>query len=94
MDQTQTTRFASRFEHPALRPRLHTEGFPLNLSTKDSHTGNLHRGFGATTTGSTQLLSQLQTPPLHLEGWAISQTMINLSQKGYQQTQSTLLLEG
>ena len=29
MDQTQTTRFVSRFEHPALRPRLHTEGFLL-----------------------------------------------------------------
>ena len=59
-----------------------------NLSTEDSHTGNLHQGFGATTTGSTQLLSQLQIQPLHkrlgtkppisitsqLEGWAQSQT--------------------
>ena len=29
MDQTQTPRYVSRFEHTALRPRLHTEGFPL-----------------------------------------------------------------
>ena len=32
-----------------------------SLSTQDSHTGNLHWGFGATTTGSTQLLSQPNT---------------------------------
>ena len=42
MDQTQTTRFVSRFEHTALRPRLHTEGFPLTRPHRTSHTGNLH----------------------------------------------------
>jgi len=26
MNQAQTTRFVSRFEHSALRPRLHPEG--------------------------------------------------------------------
>ena len=31
MDQTLTTRFVSRFEHPALHPRLHhREGFPIH----------------------------------------------------------------
>ena len=30
MDQTQTPRYVSRFEHTALRPRLHTEGFPIH----------------------------------------------------------------
>ena len=34
MDQTQTPRYVLRFEHPALRPRLHTEGFSLS-STQD-----------------------------------------------------------
>ena len=29
MDQSLTHGYVSRFEHPALRPRLHTEGFPL-----------------------------------------------------------------
>ena len=32
-----------------------------NLSTQDSHTGNLHWGFGTNTIGSTQLLSQPNT---------------------------------
>ena len=66
MEQTQTHEYVLRFEHTALRPRLDTEGFPLTLSTQDSHTGNLHWGFGAITIWSTQLLS-LQTQPLHLE---------------------------
>ena len=36
VNQSQTQRFVSRFEHPALLPRLHLEGF-LNhyTSTKD-----------------------------------------------------------
>ena len=33
VDQTQTTRYISRFEHPALRSRLHTEGFSLYVHT-------------------------------------------------------------
>ena len=32
VDQTQTPRYVSRFE-TALRPRLHTEGFPLYVHT-------------------------------------------------------------
>ena len=39
MDQTQTPRFVSRFEHTALHPRLHTEGFPLTRPHRTSHTG-------------------------------------------------------
>ena len=59
MDQAQTIRFVSMFEHPALRPAFTQKDFnSTSLSTQDSHTGNLHRGFGATTTESTQLLSQ------------------------------------
>ena len=29
VDQTQTQKYVLRFEHPGLRPRLHTEGFSL-----------------------------------------------------------------
>ena len=42
VDQTQTQGYVSRFEHTALRPRLHTEGFPLTRPHMTSHTGNLH----------------------------------------------------
>ena len=42
VDQTQTQGYVSRFEHPALRPRLHTEGFLLIRPQRTSHTGNLH----------------------------------------------------
>ena len=45
MDQTQTTRCVSRFEPLALRSRLHQKNFQsTNLSTEDSHRGNLYRG--------------------------------------------------
>jgi len=46
VDQMQTPRYVSRFEHTALRPRLHTEGFPLTRPHRTSHIGNLHWGFG------------------------------------------------
>jgi len=39
VDQTQTPRYVSRFEHTALRPRLHTEGFSLTRPHRTSHTG-------------------------------------------------------
>ena len=42
VDQTQTQRYVSRFEHPALRSRLHTKGFSLTHPHRTSHTGNLH----------------------------------------------------
>ena len=42
VDQTQTPRYVSRFEHKALRPRLHTEGFSLTRPHRTSHTENLH----------------------------------------------------
>ena len=35
MDQTQTHEYVSRFEHTALCPRLHTEGFLLISSTQE-----------------------------------------------------------
>ena len=52
-----------------------------NLSTQDSHTGNLYWGFGAIQQRSTQLLSQLQTQPLHLEA-RNKATNINLTNEG------------
>ena len=86
VDQTQTTRYVSRFEHTALlRPRLHTEEFSLTRPHRTSHTRNLHWGFGANTIGSTQLLSQPIQHPLEarhkqitstLRGMALSQTTI------------------
>ena len=39
VDQTQTQGYVSRFEHPALRPRLHTEGFPLARPQRTSTQG-------------------------------------------------------
>jgi len=45
----QTQKYVLRFEHPALCPRLHTEGFPLTRPHRTYHRGNLHRGFGANT---------------------------------------------
>jgi len=47
----------------ALRPCLHTEGFPLRLH-RTSHKGNLHWGICNYKVRSTQLLSPTQ-PPLH-----------------------------
>ena len=44
----------------ALRPRLHTEGFPL-CPHMTSHTGNLHRGIYKYNIRSTQLLSPTNT---------------------------------
>ena len=44
VDQRQTQRYVSRFEHPALRPRLHIEGFLLNrphFPTQGTSTENL-----------------------------------------------------
>ena len=47
VDQTQTQRYVSRFEHLALRPRLHTEGFPLivhkELPTQGTFTEDLSK---------------------------------------------------
>ena len=42
VDQIQTQRYVSRFEHTALRPRLHTEGFSLYRPHRTSHTRKLH----------------------------------------------------
>jgi len=46
MDQTQTQVIYFEARATALRPRLHTEGFPLSSPHRTSHTGNLHWGFG------------------------------------------------
>ena len=43
MDQTQTPRFVSRFEPLLYVPAFTQKDFQsTNLSTQDSHTGNLH----------------------------------------------------
>ena len=83
VDQTQTQRYVSRFEHTALRPRLHTEGFLLTRPHRTSHTGNLHWRFEQIQLGSTQFLSHQIQPLtrgkaqhkalLHLEGYTLSQ---------------------
>ena len=64
VDQTQTPRYVLRFEHPALRPRLHTEGFSLYHPYRTSHTGNLHWGFSKYKIGVHNSSLQ-QTQPLH-----------------------------
>ena len=86
MDQAQTTRFVSRFEHPALQPRLHPEGFRIHQLV---HTGLPHRepplriwdkyNREYTTSLSTEYNLSLearhnpQQTPLHLEGQALRQ---------------------
>ena len=92
VDQSQTPRYILRFEHLALRPRLHTKRFSLYRPHRTSHTGNLHWEFRQIQLGSTQLLSH-QIQPL-TRGKAQSQHNINLLLEGYQQTQSPLHLEG
>ena len=47
--------------HSSTSPPSHRR-ISTNLSTQDSHTGNLHWGFGTNTIGSIQLLSQLIQP--------------------------------
>ena len=61
VDQAQTQRYVSRFEHPALRPRLHTEGFPLNRPHRASHTGNSTEDSGNTNREYTTPLSNNTT---------------------------------
>ena len=56
MDQTQTSRFVLRFEHTALRPRLHTEGSTI-ASIQDFPHREPPLRIWATITRSTQLLS-------------------------------------
>jgi len=52
-NQSQTQRFVSRFEHPALRPSLHPKGFSIHY--------NFHKELQSL--GSTQLLNH--TPLVH-----------------------------
>ena len=92
VDQTQTQRYVSRFEHTALRPRLNTEGFLLTRPHRTSHTRNPLRIWANTIWEYTTPLSTNTTftlrgkaqhkSPLHLEGWALSQTTINLTLEG------------
>ena len=62
VDQSQTQRYVSRFEHPALRPRLHTEGFLLFV-----HTGLPTQGTSTEDLGNTILeyTTPQPTQPLH-----------------------------
>ena len=46
VDQTQTQGYVSRFEHPVLRPRLHTEGFPLSRPHRTSTQGTSTEDYG------------------------------------------------
>ena len=62
-----------------------TQKDSTNLSTQDSHTGNLHWGFGGNTiTGSTQLLSLQPQPPSW--GKAPSQQTITSQLEGLAQS--------
>ena len=46
MDQTQTPRYVSKFEYTALRPRLHTEGFPLTCTHRTPTQGTSTEDLG------------------------------------------------
>ena len=76
MDQMQTHEYVTRFEHTALRPRLHTEGFPLTLSTQGTSTEDL----GQYNWEYTTPLS-ITTQPLQLEA-RHKATDINLTNEG------------
>ena len=80
MDQLLTHGYVSRFEHTALRPRLHTEGFPQLYPQRTPIQGTSTEVWGNTITGSTQLLS-LQTQPLYLEVRHKATTKLNQPHK-------------
>ena len=78
MDQTQTPRFVSRFEHQALCPYLHTEGFSLTCphrtptqGTSTEDLGQLQSGVHNSSLNQIQPLTEAmpnpQQIPLHLE---------------------------
>ena len=71
----------------ALRPRLHTEGFPLRPH-RTSHKGNLHRGICNYKLGVYN--SSLQHNHLYSRGKAQSQNSITSTQEGYAQSQTTI----
>ena len=54
------TRICFEVRDTALRPRLHTEGFPLSCPHRTLTQGTSTEDLGNTIIGSTQLLSQLQ----------------------------------
>ena len=80
VDQTQTHRYVSRFEHTAPRPRLHTEGFPLTCPHRTPTQGTSTEDLG-------QYNREYTTPLLTnttstLRGKPLSQTTINLTLEG------------
>ena len=95
MDQTLTHRYVLRFEHTALHPRLHTEGFSLTCPHRTPTQGTSLRIWGNynmeyTTPLSTKITSTLRgnaQPKHHLtqEGQALShKTNNHLTLEGFQ----------
>ena len=80
MYQTQTPRYVLRFEHAALRPRLHTEGFPLTCPHRTPTQGTSTEDLGQYNREYT-IFSQLQAQPLRLEA-RHKATQINLTNEG------------
>ena len=80
VDQTQTHRYVSRFEHTALRPRLHTEGFPLILHTGPPTQGTSTEDLGKYNREYTAPLSN-KIQPLHLKARHKANTISTLQMR-------------
>ena len=81
VDQSQTHGYVSRFEHTALRPRLHTEGFPLTWPHKTPTHGTSTEDLGQYNNQEYTTPLSITTQPLHLEA-RHKATNINLTNEG------------
>ena len=72
VDQSQTHEYVSRFEHTALRPRLHTEGFSLTCPHRTPTQGTSTEDLGQYNREYTTPLSITNTTST-LRGYAQSQ---------------------
>ena len=75
MDQTLTHGYVSRFEHTALRPRLHTEGFLLTCphrtptqGTSTEDLGQYNREYTTPLSTEYNLTLEVTQTPLHTRG--------------------------
>ena len=95
MDQSLTHGYVSRFEHTALRSRLHTEGFSLTCphrtptqGTSTEDLGQYNKGVHNSSLNQIQPLTEAMhnQPKHHLtqEGLALSQQINHLTLEGFQ----------
>jgi len=81
VDQSQTHGYVSRFEHTALRPRLHTEGFSLTCPHRTPTQGTSTEDLGQYNNREYTTPLSNTTQPLHLEARHKANN-INLTNEG------------